>query len=68
VNNSINNLAAIHKPELTTYFIETHEWNADTGKLNQMEYFRYDAGVYCIMDPRYIGSPVHHTILSLAVF
>jgi hypothetical protein len=51
-----------------TYFVETHEWNIDTGFLTLMEYFRYDSGVHIGKCYSEIESPVHHTILSLQVF
>ena len=68
MNNSINNPAARSKLELKTYFVETHEWDIDTGKLSLMEYFEYDSGVQGRLDYSGIESIAHHTILSLAVF
>jgi hypothetical protein len=53
---------------LMTFFVETHDYNSDTNRLDLTEYFSYESGVSSLVDRREIGSMIHHTILSLVVF
>ena len=53
---------------ITTYFVETHEWDRQTGLSILTEYFRYESGVYNSQDENKVESQIHDTILSLQVF
>jgi hypothetical protein len=52
---------------LETYFVDTHEYNHTTGLLNQMEYFKYESGVYDGLSDSKIVGQIHQDILSLAL-
>lgn len=51
---------------ITTYFVETHEYNFETGNCDLLEYYKYESTHF--QGPKSIESPTHDTILSLQVF
>lgn len=53
------------KTILETYFVETHEYNGETGGFDILEYYRYEFGPY--IGQHQIKDIVHHSILTMAV-
>jgi len=51
---------------LSTYFVETHEYNDDTFDCDLVEYFDYESEPFQGLSEIY--APTHHTILVLGVF
>lgn len=50
---------------LSTYFVETHEYNFETGNCDLLEYFAYGSEYF--QGVAEIHPPTHHTILTLAL-
>ena len=52
---------------MDTYFVETYEFDSNTGKCTQMEYYNYEEED-SISETDNIDDILHHTILKLAIF